>query len=1518
MSTRPIFKLLQVSLLFLLVQFVVASRASAQGAITLQGRVLFSTGEAAAGATVTMTKSFHDVSPPETSTETTVTDGGGNYSFTSESRCAVSYGFQATSSEIVDDEPLPPSRTNSISGCVLSETTISDLEIARPHLIILGGMVTDETMTPVQGLTVTMTRTKSDLTPNIITTETITTDGSGHYQFIVYSRCAVREAFKVSLNGFVFQGGVSISGCVLSSDDGFDISVDMGSNLGNAGTTPCNTTVARPINVTNGNMYLQQTDYQLPGAGEAILVNRTYNSISSKIGLFGRGWSTGYDETISTDANNRLQLAMPDGRLVTFATPDFFGQMIKNADGSYTVTFKDGRVHQFDLSGKLLSQTDRQGNQTTLAYDSSGKLISVTNPFGRLLSITTNASGRVLSISDSMGMIASYTYSSDNLLLSVTYADNSLFQFSYTPGLLLTTVTDALGNIVEQHDYDSQGRATSSEIQGGVEKYTLNYVSLSETDVTDALGHITKYFFSNIRGRRVVNRVEGNCSCGNSQVQTWTYDDQSNVTAKTDALNHTSTFTYDTSGNRLTSTDTTGTVAFTYNQFGEALTVTDQMGGVTTITYDAQGNLLTGTNPLGKTTTFTSDSRGQLSTITDARGKLMSFAYDASGNLITKTDALNHATQFGYDARSRLTSVTNALGHTTSFTYDGVGKPTHVTQADGSIISYEYDLSGRPMAMIDAKGNRTIYAFDGANRLTSETDALNQSTSYGYDSMSNLTTRTDALGRVANYEYDDFNRLKKIIYPSATTGATRLVETVNYDAAGNVTQRTDTAGRVTSFAYDDVNRVVSTTDAANKATSFEYDALGRTTALVDALAQRYRFDYDVIGHLRHVRRGATVMSFTYDAVGNRKHRTDYNGALTTYDYDALNRLKTINYPDTSTVDYTYDKLSRLQTATNESGTIDVDYNKMNRLTSVTDVFGQVVDYNYDLNGNRTKLSLNGAVVETYRYDAIDRLTKILDAASATFNFTYDPTNKLTSQKAPNGVTATYQYDGLDRLTRLTDKKGQTTVADFQYQLNDASNISQITDLASTNNYSYDAVDRLAAATHSNQPNENYGYDSVGNRTSSNVSASYDYQPFNRLVSTASATYSYDANGNLISKTNVSGTTQYLWDFENRLKQVTLPNGNVVTYKYDALGRRVERSASVVPPLPVTTRERYIYDGADVIRDMDGNGVPLADYLNGPGIDNKMRQTTATASLYFVQDHLSSTRALTDAIGNVVEQQQYDSFGNGSGSTRTRYGYTGRERDPDTGLLYYRARFYDPQLGRFISEDPAGLAGGINSFAYVGNNPPNAKDPSGLYEVDVHYYLTYFLATKTGCFTDAEARLIADADQSTDENESTAPGPGWTEKQRQQNRDNHDFHPGNHEGQDSPELRRQATNPVGEGRYLHHLQDSYSHEGYESDFYGHLFGLHYYDKTASDVPKALRMAGATWRALNDYAKERKCVCKGQWNASWWGQVVAFSREHGANFDALETIDSNGELENLGMTNNPNYLLRKRRILELGPR
>jgi RHS repeat-associated protein len=1089
----------------------------------------------------------------------------------------------------------------------------------------------------------------------------------------------------------------------------------------NFGADSC-AAVGKPINVTNGNMYLQQTDHSLPSTGRAIDITRTYNSSSKNTGLFGRGWSTAYDESITSYSSDFVRLTQPDGRGIYLSRAagssggllplegDFHGQVTPGG-GGFTLSMKDGSVHQFNSAGKLLSLADRNGNTTVLGYDTNGILVSITDPFGRVLTVSANTNGQVLSISDTLGTIASYTYGGSNVLLSVVYADNSRFQFSYDGTNRLTSVTDALANVLESHTYDDFGRAITSEKQGGVEHYSLNYLSANETDVTDALGHVTNYTFDTSKGRNVITKVEGLCNCGGgggSQIQNWTYDSQLNPTSMTDALGHVTSYTYDSSGNRLSETNALGTSSFTYNQFGDVLTATDRLGNLTTNTYDAAGNLLSSEDALHHTSTLTYNTRGQLLTGTDARGKTTTLTYSATTGTLTKTkDAFNQITTYTYDVRNRVTRVQDPLGRSTYFAYDAAGRQNKITHADNTFVTFTYDLAGRRTVVTDERGNATNYAYDGAYRSTGVTDALGHTTSYTYDQMSNLTSTTDSLSRVTNYEYDDFNRRVKTTYPPATTGATRLFETVAYDAAGNVTQRTDTAGRVTSYAYDNVNRMASTTDADNKTTGFEYDALSRVTAVVDALNQHYQFFYDALGRQIQTTRGGTSMFNAYDEVGNRTQRTDYNGAVTSYAYDNINRLKTITYP-TRTVSYGYNPANEITNATNENGSIYLGYDNRYRLNSVFDPFNYGISYNYDGAGNRTKLSLNYATYATYTYDAVNRLTSLKDSTNQNFPHNYDAANRLTSRSAPNGVTTSYGYDGLDRLTALTHATGATTLVSNQYQYNDANNITNWANASGNHAYTYDSVDRLASATHTTQPNESYSHDGVGNRTASHLSASYNYQPFNKLTNTATASYVYDNNGNLLSRSDSLGTTTFSWNEENQLTQVTLPNSVTVNYKYDALGRRLQRTTSA------GASERYVYDGANVLLDLNADWSVAATYLNGPGIDNHLRQTSAVTGIaYFLTDHLGSTAGLTDATGNVAEQLAYDSFGNSAGSTRTRYGYTGRERDADSGLMYYRARWYDPTVGRFVGEDPIGFNGGTNFYTYVKNQPLRFADPLGL-------------------------------------------------------------------------------------------------------------------------------------------------------------------------------------------------------------
>ena len=588
------------------------------------------------------------------------------------------------------------------------------------------------------------------------------------------------------------------------------------------------------------------------------------------------------------------------------------------------------------------------------------------------------------------------------------------------------------------------------------------------------------------------------------------------------------------------------------------------------------------------------------------------------------------------------------------------------------------------------------------------TDPLLHTSQMGYDLMSNVVSRTDALGNVTNYEYDPFYRVAKVIYPAATVGATRLFETFTYDTVGNLKIKTDTANRQTLYDYDNGNRMYRTTDANGKITQFGYNPRNQMTSVTDAVNQVYGFTYDPLGRVLTESRAGVTRGYIYDPVGNRIQRTDYKGAVTTYVYDNLNRLTNVQYPTASeNITYNYDDISRMTSAVNYAGTVSFVYNNRNQMTSTTDVHGKVLNYTYDANGNRATLKLGTATEATYTFDAANRLTNIKDDKNKNYVYAYDIADRLATKTMPSGVVATYTFDGMSRLTRLKDAKGATTLYDRQYSYNTASNISQILEPTGTKNYGYDNLDRLTGVTNAGgATTESYSYDFVGNRLTSHLSATYGYQATNRMASTATASFAYDNNGNMSSKTDASGVTQYTWDYEDRLRLVTKPGNLTVSYKYDALGRRSEQIYGN------GFGTKFTSDGNDVILDTNSDNTTVK-YLNGLGIDDKLKMAVGNTISYFVQDHQGSTNALTNATGGITSSATYDTYGNYTGNLATRYAYTGREFDSFTGQYFYRNRFYDAQLGRFLNEDPIGLGGGINPFAYVGNNPRSFSDPMGM-------------------------------------------------------------------------------------------------------------------------------------------------------------------------------------------------------------
>ncbi|MHB8882686.1 MAG: RHS repeat domain-containing protein [Thermodesulfovibrionales bacterium] len=367
--------------------------------------------------------------------------------------------------------------------------------------------------------------------------------------------------------------------------------------------------------------------------------------------------------------------------------------------------------------------------------------------------------------------------------------------------------------------------------------------------------------------------------------------------------------------------------------------------------------------------------------------------------------------------------------------------------------------------------------------------------------------------------------------------------------------------------------------------------------------------------------------------------------------------------------------------------------------------------------NRTKMIDGEGGVTNYVYNSRNLLEKLTNPSGKLFNFTYDAKGRREGLGYPNGIATTYAYDAVDQVTDILSKLNNDTVAKNIYTYDPAGNRRTNTDLQGQHTYEYDSTYQLRQAAHPNLV-EAYTYDKNGNRlteTRNAATVNYASTAGNRIQTRGTTTYVHDNNGNITSKTDGTAVTLYEYDHANRLKKVTMPDGSTAEYKYDALWRRIEKTVTMGS---ATTITRYIYDGFDILAEYDENNAIKTRYTFNIGIDDPIAMERSGQSHYYHKDALGTITKLTDSAGNVVQSYEYDAYGKIThrlnASFEQPFTFTGREYDSETGLYYYRMRYYDSEIGRFISEDPIGFAGGINKFAYVVNNPENWVDPLGLW------------------------------------------------------------------------------------------------------------------------------------------------------------------------------------------------------------
>ena len=565
--------------------------------------------------------------------------------------------------------------------------------------------------------------------------------------------------------------------------------------------------------------------------------------------------------------------------------------------------------------------------------------------------------------------------------------------------------------------------------------------------------------------------------------------------------------------------------------------------------------------------------------------------------------------------------------------------------------------------------------------MVARTDPEGNTTAFTYDALGRRTAVTDALGRTTRYEYDGQGRLTAVV--EANGSRTEYT----FDGTGNLTGILDASGRSWSRAYDELGRLAS-----------ETDPLGHETA------------------------------YAYDPLGNLRAKTNPDGSVVSYEYD-VRRLTAVVLPGGARESFGYDALGRRTSMANSEVSLSFVYDALNRMTQATNhTLGQTIGYGYDAAGNRT--SMDGPLGRvTYLYDAKNRLAEQHDPASGVYRLAYDAADRRTGLTYPNGVTTEYDYDQANRLTDLLTRDPQGTVLDgYAYSYDAVGNRTEMRSLrdSAVHDYTYDSVDRLTRWQRGPDRFEAYAYDEVGNRQQLEDERgviTYSYDDANRLLqevrtltgggTTTTTDYGWDPNGNLLQKQVEGGSlTTYTWDALNRLTSVTDATG-LHTYGYDPQGIRVRETNGA-------DTTRLLHAGEDIVATYK-SGTLDTYFAHGPGIDEPWAQVKPNASTnpvaYLHHDGLGSVTAISNPQGQLAGATTYAPFGgvDSSSGPETRYSYTSRELD-STGLMYYRARYYQPAVGRFLSADsfPANpeLPSTLHAFAYALNNPADRTDPLG--------------------------------------------------------------------------------------------------------------------------------------------------------------------------------------------------------------
>ena len=1020
----------------------------------------------------------------------------------------------------------------------------------------------------------------------------------------------------------------------------------------------------------------------------------------------------------------------------------------------------------YDAQRRLVSLTDAIGQVTTVAYEhptDSLKITKVTDPFGRAATFEYTPTGTLLlqTITDVIGIKSEMSYGAS------LNAHGTLVSQLKTP---YGTTNFSAGFGADQQGHPVYQWVEALDALGAKERLELvhEWVASPEFPATEPAALVPTGFATENVGlnsknsfywdKRAMALHPGDRS--KAHVTHWASGEQyrfgPQVSSEKAPLENRVWYTYESGssplpgwiGNsrmpskvgRVLDDGTSQIHRFEWNGKNMLTRYTDPLGRETVFDYGGGTDLLTVKQRNG----FMYELLAELShngihlplTVKDASAQQTVLTYNSTGQPLTVTNAKNETTTLAYDASKYLQTTTGPVGGTTvTLTWDAFGRVRTVTY-DGRTVTFSYDVLDRV--------TRTDYP-DGTYEevtyklLDPETyrDRLGRVSRMFHDAMQRMVSFQDPQGRIVRQSWCDCGSMDKLI--DASGNETRWVR----DLQSRVTQQVRANGTSSSVAYETTtSRVKKVTDAKLQDVLYEY-------FLDDSLKR--------VSYANAANPPAPV-EFTYDSTHPRvSTKTDGQGA-TAYAYNSIavppalgaGQLASIDGPlSNDTITLGYDQLGRVVSRAINGVAESVAFDTLGRLQAVINPLGI---FNYSYVGNTGRLQTlsypNGQSTQLSYFGANDdhRLQQILHkkpggALLSRHAYTYEPSGNIKTWTQQTDVSAAkvydFEYDRADQLMAATLKTTDPTpaiVKRYVYAYDAAGNrtseqIDNAVVSASHNSMNQvtttqpggklrmgGTTNEAANVTVGGQAarilpaNKFEGEVSVAGGTTSVPVVATDGSgnprtyTYNVSVAGSTRTLTYDANGNLMS----DGTRTYEWDALNHLTRVLEGTTEKARFVYDGSGRRVQKTAGGV-------LRTFVYDEADHVAEERLSTGQTIRYFRGIGTDDWLAKQESAGATYYVQDHLGSVVAETDTAGNATLRRSYDPWGGMDAVSTTHAGpaFTGREWDPETGLYYYRARYYDPHLGRFINQDPIGLSGGLNLYAYVENAPLSFADPWGL-------------------------------------------------------------------------------------------------------------------------------------------------------------------------------------------------------------